>query len=103
MRYTVAELARWCMAAHLSSATDPAGTSGGRGLYIGNLAVAAGGSDDPAGYALRMLRTAGLPGSGRRAGVLYLFADGFPGRLPGKCMLALGTPTPHDRGGGWAR
>ena len=73
-------------------------------LCVGDLATAAGASDDAVGYGLRMLRTAGLV-SFRREGrvVFYQLADGFPGRLLDECVLALGSLAPHARGGGGAR
>ena len=60
-------------------------------LCVGDLAMAAGVSDDAVGYGLRMLRTAGLVSS-RREGrvVFYRVADGFPARLLGGCVLMLG-------------
>ena len=70
-------------------------------LCAGDLALAAGASDDAAGYALRMLRTAGLV-SFRKEGrmMFYQLADGFPGRLLDECVLVLGRLAPQARGGG---
>lgn len=73
-------------------------------LCVGDLAMAAGASDDAVGYGLRMLRTAGMV-SFRREGrvVFYQLADGFPDRLLDECVLALGSLAPDARGGGGAR
>jgi DNA-binding transcriptional ArsR family regulator len=73
-------------------------------LCVGDLAVAAGVSDDAAGYALRMLRTGGLV-SFRKEGrmVFYWLPDGFPGRLLDECVLARGSLAPSARGGGGER
>jgi DNA-binding transcriptional ArsR family regulator len=73
-------------------------------LCVGDLAMAAGASDDAVGYGLRMLRTAGLV-SFRREGrvVFYQLAEGFPGRLLDECVLALGSLAPDARGGSEAR
>jgi DNA-binding transcriptional ArsR family regulator len=70
-------------------------------LCVGDLAMAAGASDDAVGYGLR---TAGLV-SFRREGrvVFYRLADGFPGRLLDECELVLGSLAPQASGGGGAR
>jgi DNA-binding transcriptional ArsR family regulator len=70
-------------------------------LCVGDLAMAAGASDDAVGYALRMLRTAGMV-SFRKEGrvVYYRLADGFPARLLDECVLILGGLAPRPGGDG---
>ena len=60
---------------------------------LSDLAAAARVSDDTVGFALRMLRTAGLA-SFRKAGrvVCCRLAGGFPARLLDDCVLTLGRP-----------
>lgn len=69
-------------------------------LCVGDLAMAAGASDDAVGYALRVLRTAGLV-SFRKEGrvVYYRLADGFPARLLDDFIVILGRLTPPHGGG----
>ena len=68
-------------------------------LCVGDLALAAGATGDAAGYALRMLRTAGMV-SFRKEGrvVYYRLADSFPGRLLDDWVLMLGRPAPRHGG-----
>lgn len=70
-------------------------------LCVGDLAIALGSSADSTGYALRVLRTAGLVAR-RKAGrvAYYRLADGFPEPLRQHCLLQLidltreGAPSP---------
>ncbi len=73
-------------------------------LCVGDLAMAAGVSDDAAGYALRLLRAGGLVFF-RREGrvVFYWLPGGFPGRLLDECVLALGSLAASSRGEGGKR
>lgn len=59
-------------------------------LCVGDLAMALGASEDAVGYALRLLRTAGLVQT-RRAGrvVFYRLADRFPEPLLEHCLRQL--------------
>lgn len=59
-------------------------------LCVGDLAIALGASEDATGYALRVLRTAGLV-SRRKEGrvVYYRLTDGFPSALPRHCLASL--------------
>ncbi len=59
-------------------------------LCVGDLALALDANEDAVGYALRLLRTAGLV-SNRRAGrvVYYRLADGFPHPLREHCLHQL--------------
>ena len=59
-------------------------------LCVGDLALALGASEDAVGYALRMLRTAGLV-SRRKDGrmVFYRLAHGFPEALRQQRLMAL--------------
>ncbi|MEZ0491800.1 ArsR/SmtB family transcription factor [Kineococcus sp. TBRC 1896] len=59
-------------------------------LCVGDTALALGITEDAAGYALRVLRTAGLV-SRRKAGrvVFYRLADGFPEPLLEHCLRHL--------------
>ena len=59
-------------------------------LCVGDLALALGVNEDAVGYALRLLRTAGLV-SNRRAGrvVYYRLAEGFPQQLREHCLPQL--------------
>jgi DNA-binding transcriptional ArsR family regulator len=66
-------------------------------LCVGDLALAAGVSDDAVGYGLRMLRTAGLVAFRRDGRVVYYrLAGGFPARLLDECVTALGRLAPRD-------
>ncbi len=59
-------------------------------LCVGDVALALQASEDAVGYALRVLRTAGLV-STRRDGraVYYRLSDGFPAPLREHCLRAL--------------
>jgi len=59
-------------------------------LCVGDIALALTASEDSVGYALRVLRTAGLV-STRREGrmVMYRLSDGFPEPLRQHCLRAL--------------
>ena len=59
-------------------------------LCVGDIALALEASEDSVGYALRLLRTAGLV-STRKDGrmVLYRLCDGFPDTLRQHCLRAL--------------
>ncbi len=59
-------------------------------LCVGDLAIALEASEDVVGYALRLLRTAGLVAT-RKAGrvVYYRLADGFPEPLRDHCLRQL--------------
>ncbi len=64
-------------------------------LCVGDLAMSLEVSDDAIGYALRMLRTAGLVAF-RKEGrvVFYRLADGFPEALLDHCVLRLAGLAP---------
>jgi ArsR family transcriptional regulator, lead/cadmium/zinc/bismuth-responsive transcriptional repressor len=69
-------------------------------LCVGDLALAIEGSEDAVGYALRILRTAGLV-TNRRAGrvIFYRLADDFPQPLVERCLrqlVALSRRGPED-------
>src|SRR4051795_13615565 len=59
-------------------------------LCVGDLALALGATEDAVGYALRLLRTAGMVAT-RKAGrvVYYRLADGFPEPLREDCLRRL--------------
>ena len=59
-------------------------------LCVGDLALALDATEDSVGYALRLLRTAGMV-STRKAGrvVFYRLADGFPEPLREHCLRRL--------------
>lgn len=59
-------------------------------LCVGDLALALDASEDSVGYALRLLRTAGLVAT-RKIGrvVFYRLADGFPEPLRDHCLRRL--------------
>lgn len=59
-------------------------------LCVGDLALALGATEDAVGYALRILRTAGLVAT-RKAGrvVFYRLAPGFPEPLRDHCLRTL--------------
>lgn len=63
-------------------------------LCVGDLAIALDASEDSVGYALRILRTAGLV-TNRREGrvVFYRLADDFPEPLLEQCLRQLITLT----------
>ncbi len=59
-------------------------------LCVGDLALALGASDDAVGYALRLLRTAGLVSTRKQGRVVYYrLSDGFPHPLRQHCLRAL--------------
>ena len=70
-------------------------------LCVGDLALALETNEDAVGYALRLLRTAGLV-TNRKQGrvVFYRLADGFPEPLRNHCLRQLITlaaaPPPED-------
>ena len=71
-------------------------------LCVGDLALALDATEDSVGYALRVLRTAGLV-STRKDGrvVYYRLSDGFPAPLREHCLRALvalsrSAPDPDD-------
>ena len=66
-------------------------------LCVGDLAIALEATEDAVGYALRILRTAGLV-SNRRAGrvVFYRLADDFPEQLLEHCLRQLVALTRRD-------
>ncbi|MHA6632093.1 ArsR/SmtB family transcription factor [Pseudonocardia sichuanensis] len=72
-------------------------------LCVGDLAIALDASEDAIGYALRILRTAGLV-TNRRAGrvVFYRLAENFPEPLLDQCLRQLVLLTrrmrPDDQG-----
>jgi DNA-binding transcriptional ArsR family regulator len=59
-------------------------------LCVGDLALAIGASEDSAGYALRMLRTAGLVDTRKQGrAVYYRLTDSFPEPLLEHCLREL--------------
>ncbi len=66
-------------------------------LCVGDLALALGSSEDSTGYALRVLRTAGLV-TRRKAGrvAYYRLAEGFPEPLRQHCLMRLVELTEGD-------
>ncbi len=59
-------------------------------LCVGDLALALSASDDAVGYALRLLRTAGLVSTRKEGRVVYYrLSDGFPDPLRQHCLRAL--------------
>lgn len=70
-------------------------------LCVGDLAIALGTSADSTGYALRVLRTAGLV-SRRKDGRIayYRLAEGFPEPLRQHCLLRLIDLTHQEHTGG---
>jgi DNA-binding transcriptional ArsR family regulator len=59
-------------------------------LCVGDLALALDASEDSVGYALRMLRTAGLIGNRKEGRVVYYrLAEGFPEPLREYCLRRL--------------
>ena len=59
-------------------------------LCVGDLALALEVSEDAVGYALRLLRTAGLVASRKEGRVVYYrLADGFPEPLREHCLRRL--------------
>jgi DNA-binding transcriptional ArsR family regulator len=72
-------------------------------MCVGDLALAVGVSEDSAGYALKLLRMAGLVRT-RKSGrtVLYRLAEGFPHEMLEHCLRDLlsisdGEPAPNQR------
>lgn len=65
-------------------------------LCVGDLALALGATEDAVGYALRLLRTAGMVTT-RKAGrvVYYRLAEGFPEPLRDHCLRRLVELTRH--------
>src|SRR3954463_5188490 len=59
-------------------------------LCVGDIALALGATEDAVGYALRLLRTAGMVAT-RKSGrvVYYRLADGFPEPLRDHCLRRL--------------
>lgn len=66
-------------------------------LCVGDLALALQITEDSLGYALRLLRTAGLV-SRRKEGrtVFYRLAGGFPEPLRQHCLMHLAAMLPHE-------
>jgi DNA-binding transcriptional ArsR family regulator len=59
-------------------------------LCVGDLAIALGSSEDSTGYALRVLRTAGLVTRRKEGRVAYYrLAEGFPEPLRQHCLMRL--------------
>jgi len=59
-------------------------------LCVGDLAIALGSSEDSTGYALRVLRTAGLVSRRKQGRVAYYrLAEGFPEPLRQHCLMRL--------------
>ena len=59
-------------------------------LCVGDLIMALGSSEDAVGYALRVLRTAGLVDNRKEGRVVYYrLADGFPAPLREHCLREL--------------
>ncbi|MGN6578304.1 MAG: ArsR/SmtB family transcription factor [Nocardioides sp.] len=59
-------------------------------LCVGDLAIALGSSEDSTGYALRVLRTAGLVSRRKEGRVAYYrLAEGFPEPLRQHCLMRL--------------
>mgnify|MGYP001943657568 CR=1 FL=1 len=70
-------------------------------LCVGDLALALESSEDAVGYALRLLRTAGLVANRKQGRVVYYrLAEGFPEPLRNHCLRQLimltETPAPED-------
>ena len=67
-------------------------------LCVGDIALALDASEDAVGYALRLLRTAGMV-STRKAGrvVYYRLAEGFPEPLRDHCLRSLVTVTRQSK------
>lgn len=59
-------------------------------LCVGDIAIALDASEDVVGYALRLLRTAGLVSTRKQGRVVYYrLADGFPEPLRDHCLRRL--------------
>lgn len=59
-------------------------------LCVGDLAIALEANEDVVGYALRVLRTAGLVATRKQGRVVYYrLTDGFPGPLRDNCLREL--------------
>ena len=68
-------------------------------LCVGDLALALEVSEDAVGYALRLLRTAGLVASRKEGRVVYYrLADGFPEPLREHCLRQLVELSRHPLG-----
>ena len=70
-------------------------------LCVGDLALALESNEDAVGYALRLLRTAGLVANRKQGRVVYYrLAEGFPEPLRNHCLRQLimltETPAPED-------
>lgn len=70
-------------------------------LCVGDLALALEANEDAVGYALRLLRTAGLVANRKQGRVVYYrLADGFPEPLRQHCLRQLivlsAAPAPDD-------
>ena len=69
-------------------------------LCVGDLAIALGSSEDSTGYALRVLRTAGLVTRRKEGRVAYYrLAEGFPEPLRQHCLMRLVELTQDDSNG----
>lgn len=61
-------------------------------LCVGDISLALGATEDAVGYALRLLRTAGLVSTRKQGRVVYYrLAEGFPEPLREHCMRSLLT------------
>ena len=70
-------------------------------LCVGDLALALETNEDAVGYALRLLRTAGLVTKRKQGRVVYYrLAEGFPEPLRNHCLRQLialaGAPVPEE-------
>ena len=69
-------------------------------LCVGDLALALEANEDAVGYALRLLRTAGLVANRRQGRVVYYrLAEGFPEPLRNNCLrqlVVLANAAPED-------
>jgi DNA-binding transcriptional ArsR family regulator len=73
-------------------------------LCVGDLALAVGANEDQVGYALRLLRTAGLVTTRKEGRVAFnRLADDFPEPFREHCLRQLvaltRSPAPDDEGG----
>jgi len=69
-------------------------------LCVGDMALALGATEDAVGYALRMLRTAGLVTRRKQGRVVYYrLAEGFPEPLLEHCLRQVVALSRRDDGG----
>jgi len=65
-------------------------------LCVGDIALALDATEDSVGYALRVLRTAGLVSTRKQGRIVhYRLADGFPAPLRDHCLRALVELSQH--------